>query len=74
METLSNLAQHNLASELKHLGKTEEEQIKNNQEALKLIRSWQEEITTEKDLENAQKSWEIVKKIIDENRSRKLFS
>jgi len=62
-----------LASNLKHLGLTTEEQIEKNQAAIALIRSWQNQQLTQEELEKAEINWEKVKEIIDENRSRKLF-
>ena len=57
-----------------HLGKDREEQIKINQKAIAYIRSLREKQLTEEEAKAAEESWEFVKKIIDENRSRKYFS
>ncbi|GFE67845.1 hypothetical protein [Chroococcus sp. FPU101] len=79
MKTASNLTSqiHNeqiKESNYKHLGMTQEEQIMKNQAALDLIRSWKKETLTEDELQQAQDTWNQVKKIIDENRSYHLFS
>lgn len=60
----------------KHYGKTQSEQIKINQQGLEILKKWQEEDEklSDKEIKQAQKTWEIVKTIIDENRSRKFFS
>lgn len=63
-----------LAPYMKHYGKSREEQIKINQAAVEMIRAWREEKLTEEELKAAEETWERVKKIIDENRYRKLFS
>ncbi len=41
---------------------------------IEMLRAWREKKLTEQQLEEAQKTWEMVKKIIDDNRDRKLFS
>jgi len=60
----------------KHYGNTQSEQIKINQQGLEILKKWQEEDEklSDKEIKQAQKTWEIVKTIIDENRSRKFFS
>ena len=63
-----------LAPYMKHYGRTREEQIKINQAGVKILQAWREEKYTEDELKEAEKAWEMVKTIIDENRSRKLFS
>ncbi len=57
-----------------HLGKDREEQIKINQAGIDLIRSWRERKLSDEEAKAAEESWEFVKKVIDENRSRKFFS
>ena len=57
-----------------HLGKNRQEQIKINQPAIAYIRSLRERQLTEEEEKAADESWEFVKKVIDENRSRKFFS
>jgi hypothetical protein len=39
-----------------------------------MLRQWREEKLTEEELKAAEETWENVKKLIDENRFRKLFS
>ncbi len=56
------------------MAKTREEQIKINQAGVKILQAWREEKYTENELKEAEKTWKMVKTIIDENRSRKLFS
>lgn len=63
-----------LASSMKHYGRSRAEQIKINQKGLEMLRQWREEKLTEEELKSAEETWENVKKLIDENRSRKLFS
>lgn len=65
-----------LKSSFKHYGKTEEEQIKINQQGLEILKKWQQEDKelTEEEVKQAEETWEMVKTIIDENRSRKFFS
>lgn len=65
-----------LASSMKHYGRTREEQIQINQKGLEILRKWREkeEKLSDDDLKSAEETWEMVKQIIDENRSRKLFS
>lgn len=63
-----------LANSLKHYGRTRKEQIKINQKGLEVLRSWRNEELTDEELEEARQTWERAKKIIDANRSRKLFS
>jgi hypothetical protein len=60
----------------KHYGKTQSEQIKINQQGLEILKKWQQEDAqlNEIEIKKAQETWEIVKTIIDENRSRKFFS
>lgn len=78
MKTVTNISSqiHNeqIESNYKHLGMTQEEQIVKNQAVLDLIRSWNKETLTEDELQQAQDTWNKVKKIIDENRSYPLFS
>ena len=57
-----------------HLGKDRQEQIKINQPAIAYIRSLRERQLTEEEEKAAEESWEFVKKVIDENRSRQFFS
>ena len=60
---------------MKHLGNTREEQIEKNQAALKMLKVWREEKPLEgEELEQAKATFELVKKIINANRSRQLFS
>lgn len=63
-----------LASSLKHYGRSRAEQIKINQKGVEMLRQWREEKLTEEELKAAEETWENVKKLIDENRFRKLFS
>ncbi|MEM9542737.1 MAG: DUF433 domain-containing protein [Cyanobacteria bacterium P01_E01_bin.42] len=63
-----------LAKSLKHYGRTRKEQIRINKQLLEKFRAWNNEELTEEELEEARQTWERAKKIIDENRSRKLFS
>ncbi|MDJ0599676.1 MAG: hypothetical protein QNJ37_12645 [Crocosphaera sp.] len=65
-----------LPPEMKHYGRTREEQIKINQEGIEMMRKWREKVSkmSEQELKEAEETWEMVKKIIDENRSRKFFS
>ncbi|WP_204105561.1 MULTISPECIES: DUF433 domain-containing protein [Spirulina sp. CCY15215] len=63
-----------LVASLKNYGRTRKEQIKINQKGIEMLRAWREEKLTEEELEAARKTWEMAKTIIDENRSRKLFS
>jgi hypothetical protein len=60
----------------KHYGQTQAEQIKINQQGLAILKKWQQEDQklTEAEVNQAQETWEIVKTIIDENRTRKFFS
>jgi|GEM_PF-4373959 len=62
-----------LGQNAKHLGKTREEQVEKNQEAIELIRSWREEKLELEELKEAQNTWDLVKQFVDENRLRKLF-
>jgi hypothetical protein len=39
-----------------------------------MLRRWREEKLSDEDLKEAETTWEEVKKSIDKNRSRKLFS
>lgn len=59
-----------------NLGRTREEQIQKNQKALTLIQSWINEEVSEEELQKSRETWELVKKIIDEQRppGQKLFS
>jgi ribosomal protein S20 len=68
-ETQSELRQY-----MKHFGNTREEQIEKNQAAIEMLRAWRQEKLSGEELEKAREAFELVKKIIDENRSRKLFS
>ncbi|MDJ0662290.1 MAG: hypothetical protein QNJ42_22795 [Crocosphaera sp.] len=65
-----------LPPEMKHYGRTREEQIRINQEGIEMMRKWREKVSkmSEEELKKADETWEMVKKIIDENRSRKFFS
>lgn len=65
-----------LRPEMKHYGRTREEQIKINQEGIEMMRNWREKESkmSEEELKEAEEKWEMVKKIIDDNRSRKFFS
>lgn len=65
-----------LPPEMKHYGRTREEQIKINQKGLEIMRQWREKEAkmSDEEIKEAEEAWEMVKKIIDENRSRKLFS
>jgi hypothetical protein len=65
-----------LVSSMKHYGETREEQININQKGLEILHKWREkeEKLSEDDLKSAEETWELVKQIIDENRSRKLLS
>ena len=66
-----------LTLSLKHYGRTREEQIKINQQGLEKLRAWEQEHEknyTEEELAEIQQTWAMVEKIIDENRSRLLFS
>ncbi|MGK7929450.1 MAG: hypothetical protein AB4290_30125 [Spirulina sp.] len=83
MTTLNNFPQEDieypepkgpLAASLKHYGRTREEQIKINQVGIEMLRAWREKKLTEEQLEEERRTWEMVKKIIDDNRDRKLFS
>jgi hypothetical protein len=60
----------------KHYGKTQAEQIKINQQGLEILKKWQQEDEelSELEIKQAEATWEMVKTIIDENRSRKFFS
>jgi hypothetical protein len=60
----------------KHYRKTQAEQIKINQQGLEILKKWQQEDEqlSEMEIKEAQQTWEMVKTIIDENRSRKFFS
>lgn len=64
----------NLTPYLKHYGRTREEQIKINLAGIKMLKEWNKEELTEDELKKAEETWEMVKQIIDENRSRKFFS
>jgi hypothetical protein len=59
----------------KHYGKTQAEQIKINQEGLEMLKKWELEDSklTESEIKHSQQTWEMVKAIVDENRSRKFF-
>jgi hypothetical protein len=62
--------------EIKHYGKTQEEQIKINQQNLQIFAQWRKEAET-LTLEEKQEyeaDFESFKQIIDVNRSRKLYS
>ena len=63
-----------LAPYLKHYGRSKAEQIQINQEGLAMLRRWREEKLSDEELEEAETIWEEVKKSINKNRSRKLFS
>jgi predicted helicase len=63
-----------LAPYLKHYGRSKAEQLQINQEGLAMLRRWREEKLSDEDLKEAETTWEEVKKSIDKNRSRKLFS
>jgi predicted helicase len=63
-----------LAPYLKHYGRSKAEQIQINQKGLAMLRRWREEKLSDEDLKEAETTWEEVKKSIDKNRSRKLFS
>ncbi len=63
-----------LAPHLKHYGRSKAEQLRINQEGLAMLRRWREEKLSDEDLKEAETTWEEVKKSIDKNRSRKLFS
>jgi ATP:corrinoid adenosyltransferase len=63
-----------LLSGMKHFGRTQEEQIKINQQGLDLLKKWREEESRDEDIQAATKTWEDVKEIIDRERDRQLFS
>lgn len=69
-----------LTRSLRYYARTPEEQIKINQKGLELIKIWrQEQLNREKnmtqqELEASQINWKVIETMIDENRSRKLFS
>jgi hypothetical protein len=68
-------SESDLRQYMKHFGETREEQIEKNQAAIQFLRSLREEKPLEgEELEKAKATFELVKQIIDANRSRKLFS
>lgn len=68
-------AEENLAPKFKYYGKTKEEQIVLNQKGLEVLQAWREEDAglTKEEIEEAKQTWELVKRNIDEHRSRQLF-
>ena len=74
--TKTTITNNKLKSCYKHYGKTQAEQIEINRKGLEILQKWQEEDNklTEIEIKQAQETWEMVKEIIDENRSRKIFS
>lgn len=63
-----------LIPQIKHYGRTREEQIEINKKGLEILRRWREEKLSDSEAKAAEKTWEKVKQIIDDNRCRKLFS
>ena len=69
-----------LASSMKHYGRTREEQIKINQKGIEIMRKWREEAEkraktlSPEELQQQLENWRQVEEIIDQYRSRKLFT
>ncbi|MEA5533105.1 hypothetical protein [Crocosphaera sp. XPORK-15E] len=69
-----------LPPEMKHYGRTREEQIKINQKGLEIMRQWREEAEkraktlTPEEIQQELEAWKMVEETIDKYRERKLFT
>lgn len=69
-----------LASSMKHYGRTREEQININQKGLEILRKWREEaerrtqLLSPEELKKELEAWRQVEETIDQYRTRKLFT
>ncbi|WP_107667253.1 hypothetical protein [Cyanothece sp. BG0011] len=68
-----------LLPEMKHYGRTREEQIRINQEGIEMMRKWREKATqrqenlTPEEKQKELEAWKMVEETIDTYRNRKLF-